>query len=85
VISVEDVAARVKRLDQLTRGLAREVVMWKDNDDPLLFVERRAYLKAIRDALAGVETARVVLAKARQRIGANAELGTRSAELKQLP
>ena len=68
MISVADVAARVKRLDQLTRGLAREVVMWKDNDDPLLFVERRAYLKAIRDALAGVESARVILAKARQRI-----------------
>jgi hypothetical protein len=41
----------------------------KDNlhDHPLLFVEHLAYLKAIRDALAGVETARVVLAKATQR------------------
>jgi hypothetical protein len=68
VISVADVAARVKRLDQLTRGLAKEVVIWDQHDDPLLFVERRAYLKAIRDALAGVESARVILAKARQRI-----------------
>ena len=68
MISVADVAARVKRLDQLTRGLAKEVVIWDQHDDPLLFVERRAYLKAIRDALAGVESARVILAKARQRI-----------------
>jgi hypothetical protein len=37
----------------------------KDNlhDHPLLFVETRAYLKPIRDALAGVESARVVLAR----------------------
>jgi len=68
VISVADVAARVKRLDQLTRGLAKEVVIWDEHDDPLLFVERRAYLKAIHDALSGVESARVVLARARQRI-----------------
>ena len=68
MISVADVAARVKRLDQLTRGLAKEVVIWDQHDDPLLFVERRDYLKAIRDALAGVESARVILAKARQRI-----------------
>jgi hypothetical protein len=73
VISVADVAARVKRLDQLTRGLAKEVVIWDQHDDPLLFVERRAYLKAIRDALAGVESARVVLAKARQRIETKGE------------
>jgi hypothetical protein len=31
-------------------------------------LERRAYLGAIRDALAGVEGARVVLAKARHRL-----------------
>jgi hypothetical protein len=71
VISVVDIAARVRRLDQLTRGLAKEVVLWREHDDPLLYLERKAYLTAIQDALAGVETARVVLAKARQRIEAN--------------
>ena len=55
-------------LDELTRGLAKEVVLWKECDDPLLYLERRAYLDAIQDALAGVESARVVLAPARQRI-----------------
>jgi hypothetical protein len=43
-------------------------VLWKACNDPLLYLERRAYLGAIRDALAGVEEARVVLAKARQRL-----------------
>jgi hypothetical protein len=63
-----DVTARVHRLDVLMRGLAREVALWKEGNDPLLYAERRAYLKAIQDALAGVEEARVVLARAHQRL-----------------
>jgi hypothetical protein len=70
VIELADLKARVRRLDELTRGLAREVAIWKQADDPLLYLERRAYLKAIQDALAGVESARVVLARARQRLEA---------------
>jgi hypothetical protein len=35
---------------------------------PLLYLERKAYLAALRDALAGVETARVILARACQRL-----------------
>jgi hypothetical protein len=63
-----DLTAGARRLDELSRGLAKEVVLWKECNDPLLYLERRAYLGAIRDALAGVEEARVVLAKARQRL-----------------
>ena len=37
-------------------------------DDPLPYLERRAYLAAVRAAVSGLESARVVLAKARQRI-----------------
>jgi hypothetical protein len=48
--------------------LAKEVVLWKECNDPLLYLERKAYLEAIQDALAGVDAARVVLARARQRI-----------------
>jgi hypothetical protein len=55
---------RVRRLEVLSRGLAKEVGLWKAGDDPLLYLERRAYLNAIQDALAGLEGARVVLAKA---------------------
>jgi hypothetical protein len=70
VITLADVAARVRRLDELTRGLAKEVVLWKEANDPLLYLERRAYLEAIQTALKGVDDARVVLARARQRLGA---------------
>jgi hypothetical protein len=62
-----DLVARVRRLDELMRGLAKELVLWKEGNDPLLYLERQAYLKAIQDALTGIETARIVLAKARQR------------------
>jgi hypothetical protein len=63
-----DLQARVHRLDQLARGLAKEVTLWKSGNDPLLYLERKAYLGAIQDALAGVESARVVLAKVVQRM-----------------
>jgi hypothetical protein len=53
---------------ELSRKLAKVVVLWKACNDPLLYLERHRYLGAIRDALAGVEEARVVLAKARRRL-----------------
>jgi hypothetical protein len=67
-MNLADLTGRVQRLDQLMRGLAREVALWKEGTDPLLHQERRAYLKGIQDALAGVETARAALAQARQRL-----------------
>jgi hypothetical protein len=66
-MTLADLAARVRRLDELMRGLAKELALWKEGNDPLLYLERQAYLKAIQEALTAVETARVVLAKARQR------------------
>ena len=68
MIGPEDVTARVRRLEELTRGLAKEVALWKEGNDPLLYLERKSYLHAIQDALAGVEAARVVMAKAAQRM-----------------
>jgi hypothetical protein len=44
------------------RGFAREVAQQRGVEGGLLFGERRQYLKAIQDALAGAEGARVVLA-----------------------
>jgi hypothetical protein len=67
-MNLADLAGRIHRLDQLMRGLAREVTLWKEGIDPLLHQERRVYLKGIQDALAGVETARAALARARQRL-----------------
>jgi hypothetical protein len=67
-MNVSDLRARVARLDQLARGFAKEVTLWKSCNDPLLYVERKAYLGAIQDALAGTEAARVALAKVMQRL-----------------
>ena len=71
MISAVDVVARMRRLEQLTRGLSKEVALWKEANDPLLYLERRAYLNAIQDALAGLEEARVVLARATQRLSSD--------------
>jgi hypothetical protein len=68
MIRVGDVEARLRRLEELTRGLAREVGLWKEGNDPLLYLERRAYLNGVQDALAGAEAARVALARVLQRL-----------------
>jgi hypothetical protein len=67
-MNLSDLQARVRRLDQLARGLAKEVTLWKSCNDPLLYLERKAYLDSIQDTLAGAEAARVILAKVVQRL-----------------
>jgi hypothetical protein len=57
-MNLNDLEARVNRLDQLSRGLAKEILLWKECNDPLLYRERQDYLKAIREAWGGVEAAR---------------------------
>jgi hypothetical protein len=61
-LTVADLKARIARLGRLERGFAREVALQRGAEDQLLFRERKPYLKAIQDALAGAEAARVVLA-----------------------
>jgi hypothetical protein len=67
-MTMREIAARVRRLDDLARGLAKEIVLVQEASDRLLYVERKAYLAGLQRALAGVEEARVVLARARQRL-----------------
>jgi hypothetical protein len=67
-VNVPDLAARARRLEQLVIGLMRESQKISAGDDPLLYLERHAYLMALQAASSGLENARVVLAKARQRI-----------------
>jgi hypothetical protein len=74
-MDTDGIKRRIGRLDELSRGLAKEVVLMKAADDPLLYLERKAYLTAIQDALAGVEDARVALARARQRLECGQEEG----------
>jgi hypothetical protein len=52
----------------LRLGLSKEAHAFKDYSCPLLYLERRQYLAALRAAVSGVKTARVVLARGRQRI-----------------
>jgi hypothetical protein len=49
--------ARAKRLDFLARGLAREITLILEADEPMLYVERQAYLKALYTALDGIVSA----------------------------
>jgi hypothetical protein len=67
-VTLKQIAACVERLDQLSRGLAREISIVREANDPMLYLERNAYLAAMGDALQGIESARVVLAKACQRL-----------------
>jgi hypothetical protein len=78
VITATDVVARLRRLEELTRGLSKEVALWKEGNDPLLYLERKSYLNAIQDALAGVEAARVALARAAQRMQMEKDKGRRA-------
>jgi hypothetical protein len=60
-LTLADLKKRIERLDGLARGLAEEVRLQRGADDVLLFRERRQYLRAMQEALAGAEEARVVL------------------------
>jgi hypothetical protein len=80
VIQPAELARRILRLDQLMRGMSREVLIWRRGNDPLLYAERQAYLEAIQDALAAVEAARVVLVRARQRIDRDATPGSAASD-----
>jgi hypothetical protein len=49
-------------------GLGREALLQRGAVDLVLYRERKQYLAAVRDALSGVEAARVVLARAARRM-----------------
>jgi hypothetical protein len=59
-----ELKGRVARLARLERGFAGEVALQRGTYGVLLFGERRQYLRAVRDALAGAEAAPFVLAGA---------------------
>jgi hypothetical protein len=68
-MDANDLTARAKRLDALARRLAEETAQVSaDTLTVLLYRERSGYLEAVRQALAGVETARVTLARALRRM-----------------
>jgi hypothetical protein len=67
-MTLDSIRSRVQRLDALARGLAKETTLIAECNDPLLYRERLDYRTAIRQALDGIETARIALVKARQRL-----------------
>jgi hypothetical protein len=68
VPDINDLEARVNRLRELSKGLARERGVMRAGEDPLLYLERRAYVEALGDATAGLETAAVILSRAVHRL-----------------
>jgi len=69
MLTVDSLRACVRRFHDLYRELARETAIpHAEDNDPLMFMERRAYKAAIHRAIGGLEDARVVLATAIQRI-----------------
>jgi hypothetical protein len=75
MLTVDSLRARVLRLNELCGGLARETLKPKAGD-VLDFVESDAYKQAIHDAIERLETARIVLVTAIQRIQDGAANGT---------
>jgi hypothetical protein len=69
-MNLADLKARVARLGALAKGLAKESGLWRHEEALLLFAERKLYLNAVMDALAGIEQAQTVLVQVIQRMEA---------------
>ena len=67
-MNLRDLTARVAHLEQLSRGLGKELARWWKRDDPLLYLERKELLAALDQTYSGVEGAWVVMAKAVRRL-----------------
>jgi hypothetical protein len=70
-VHLEDVKARIGRLDKLVMSILRHLYVMEKCEDPLLYVERREYLGALQRGVGGLESARVVLVMARARLEGN--------------
>ncbi len=66
MITAAGIADRIRRLEALTLALAREGQLLRAAQDPLLYAERRDYLKAIGGAAIALDEAGVVLVQAMQ-------------------
>jgi hypothetical protein len=67
-MTLKHISARIRRLDALAMGFGKVTTIIGKGDDPLLYLERQAYLRALHATTAALENARVILAKARRRI-----------------
>jgi len=62
-MNLEDLRARMRRLEKLVAGLGQEESLWRKCNAPVLAVERQEYMDAIYGALRSLETARMALVK----------------------
>jgi len=67
-MNLTTIRARVERLPDLARSMGKEVAIWKAQEGPLLPVERKKYLEAVYDVIAGTDEAARVLEAALVRL-----------------
>ena len=68
MIAVTDLRARIRRLEELSRGLGIEEERFRVMPPPMMADEQEKYREGIGQAIAGVETVRLALVMACQRI-----------------
>jgi hypothetical protein len=69
-MNLKQLRARVKRLEELSLGLAREDLSWRKDPMPVMHSEVALYLNAIYKARQAIDDARNTLAKACERLEA---------------
>jgi hypothetical protein len=67
-MQLRHIVSRVKRLETLSAHLNRERFTIQSTSNPLLYVEWRDYLAALRLSIQAIEAARAALVKAKQRL-----------------
>ena len=67
-MNLKQLRARVKRLEELSTGLAREDLCWRKGPTPVMHSEVALYLNAIFKARQAIEEAKNTLAKACERL-----------------
>jgi hypothetical protein len=70
-MTLKQLQARVKRLEELSVGLAREDLSWRKRPTALMHSEVALYLNAIYKARQAIDEARNTLAKACERLQAS--------------
>jgi hypothetical protein len=70
MLHLHNIKPRIGRLKELLAELCQDYKRWKEEENPLLLDEKRAYLRGIQKAFAGIDEARVVLSKAVKRFEA---------------
>jgi len=75
-MNMTTIRARVHRLRDLAHGMGKELALWQAaQEGPLLSRERKLYLDAIQDVIAGTDAAAAVLEAALVRLESSSRRG----------